>query len=333
MYFDQDNHKNYPMLNLLLIGPSGIGKSTSVHMGFDVIRGLPKSDAPQIVKGAPTPQKLHVDLYSNPHAILFASELANFFTQEKFMVGLIPYITELLDYNPIEKRTLSGDIITIDEPACTIMGGSTQEWLQDMIPDTAVGGGFLPRFLIVTEEHKGQKVAFPKAALSEKQYEKLLRDREIAFGEFRDLTSVHFGEIKMADMEAADTYSEFYNVYQPESGHLQPFAARAGEFVTRLSMLLAISCGKNVIEAEHVASAIQLYKYCAAKLQQVVIPFTKNGKQLMQVQQAIGKDPMPMKTLYHLMKNSLTAGEVDQCVASLIQSGDIKRDKEGNVYK
>src|SRR5512146_2984872 len=97
VWFNQDVHTLFPPLNLLLIGPSGCGKSTSIMMARKhLIQLLPRAEQPQFIMGAPTPEKLHDDLKPAPHAVLFASELANFFTRQKYMEGMIPYVTELL---------------------------------------------------------------------------------------------------------------------------------------------------------------------------------------------------------------------------------------------
>jgi energy-coupling factor transporter ATP-binding protein EcfA2 len=334
VWLDQDVHTLYPMLNLLLIGPSGCGKSTAIkHIGFQCLQALPPVERPQLVEGAATPQALHSDLAVNPHAIVFASELANFFTKEKFMIGMIPYVTELLDYGPMEKRTLGGGLIRFEEPAATIVGGSTLEWLQDQLPDTATSGGFLARFLIVSEEHKGQKIALPNRVLSPRQMRALDKKRTEVFTGFQQMVDFHYGAIDFADYEAVDAYSEWYSLYTPATGHLAPFAARAGEFVLRLSMLLALSCGCHTILQEHVVSAIQLYGYCADKLQAIVVPMSVKGKMLAQVLHAVGQEPMPMKKLYAALRNSMPAQDVDQMLASLVQDGSLKRDKEGNVWR
>ena len=180
VYVDMDIHRTFPMLNLLLIGPSGIGKSTAlVDMALDhLIRPLPETTRPLVITGKTTKEPLHEDLLAHPHAILVASELANMFSKEKYQEGMIQYMTDLLDLRPTRVRTKSGGDKTIDFPAVTVTGGSTKEWLQDQLPSSAGAGGFLPRFLIVKEDHKAQRVADPNRVLSIQQKHELACKRE-----------------------------------------------------------------------------------------------------------------------------------------------------------
>src|SRR5271169_1329093 len=178
VYFDLDAHILYPMLNLLLIGPSGIGKSTSItRLGIPLVRGLPDSLRPYIIEGKTTPEALHDELIVEPHAIVFASELANFFSKAKYMEDMIPYVTQLLDYEQSVPRRLRGQLLEVKNPSVTIVGGSTVEWLQDQLPNSASTGGFLARFLIVKEEHKGQRVADSKSMLSKSGWERIHNER------------------------------------------------------------------------------------------------------------------------------------------------------------
>jgi energy-coupling factor transporter ATP-binding protein EcfA2 len=334
VWFDQDVHTIYPMMSTLLIGPSGTGKSTSAKMAFKLVKSLPKEEQPQIIAGAATPEKLHDDLRMNPHAILFASELANFFTRQKYMEGMIPYVTQLLDYeDKLERRTIGGGIVEIERPSVTVLGCSTSEWLQDQLPDTATSGGFLARFLIVHEEHKSKSVALPGRALSVKQREKLEDKRKEAFDEFRALVTQNVGSCVFDNREVDDTYTQWYDSHKPASGHLAPFAARAGEYVLRLAVILAVSCDRTIITADDIKSAIALYKLTERKLQEVIVPMSPQGKLLAKVLEAVGTDAVTDTQVRRAMRNHCTAQDADRLIESLLKSGDLRRGVDQKLYK
>jgi len=339
VWVKKDVHTLWPMLNLLLIGPSGIGKSTSVHMGLGLMEdphtSIPATERPQIIKGKATREKLHEDLVVEPHAIIVASELANFFSKEKYMEGMIPYVTQLLDYEPeVSVRTKSGSLQTVRTPSVTIVGGSTVEWLQDQLPNTATSGGFLARFLIVKEDHKFQRVADPESLLTPKQWAELEVQRQKVFNEFRYLVEQYKGRIPYADYSASDAYTLWYMTHLPETGILSPFAARAGEFVTRMSMLLALSRGHTAMQADDIRAAVKLYKYATAKLQEVIVPFTPVGKLIASVLSVVGSGrAMTDVQIKRAMRNSSTAQEVDKILASLIESRDLVRLDDGRYQR
>jgi DNA polymerase III delta prime subunit len=330
-----DVHTVYPMMSVLLIGPSGTGKTTAaMRMAYPMVRSLPREEQPQLISGASTPEKLYEDLRANPHALLFASELANFFTKQKYMEGLIPAVTELLDYGEtFERRTKGSGLVTVDKPSVTVIGCSTNDWLQEQLPDSATSGGFLARFLIVHEEHKAQSVPLPGRMFTGAQRARLEAARFEAAKEFEALVTQNIGEVKFESYEVDDIYSQWYQSHKPASGHLAPFAARAGEYILRLAMLLAVSCDRTVLRATDVASAIELYKWTERRLQDVVVPMSPQGKMLGKVLEAVGTDHMTQAAIRRAMRNHATSQDVDRYVDSLIQSGDLKRAADGKIQR
>ena len=323
-WFQDDFRCLYPMLNLLMIGPSGIGKSSSMEIARKfLLENLPAELRPQFIGGASTKEQLHADLLPLPHAILFASELGSFFNKAKYMEPLIPYVTELLDYRPIEFRTKSGGVQRIPEPSVTVIGGSTKDWLQSALPDTAVGGGFLPRFLIVKEDFRRQRVANAQMSMSASKWRETLERRQIVSEDFIHLVAAPKGPIGFADFATADYYARWYEGHQPASGHLSPFSARAAEMVKRLSMLVALSSRRDAITEADLDSAIVIYQYCIQKLQEVVVPTTQIGRILSFVLESIPSGGAGVVEIRQALRSQAPAQDVDKYLQSLVMSGDV----------
>lgn len=325
VYLDLDVHRLYPLMNLLLIGPSGIGKSTALRdMALRyLVEGLPIDEQPQVIKGKTTKEALHADLMTNPHSIIMASELANLFSKEKYQEGMIPYVTDLLDLEPARIRTKSGGSLVVPKPECCILGGSTKAWLQDMLPSNAGEGGFLPRFFIVKEDNKFQRVADPRRMMTEKQREALEVQRvEVQLG-FRRLLDSQHGLIDFEDYEASDQYAYWYNTFLPDSGALAPFAARAGAHVLRLALLCAISCRRNSITAADVRAGICLHGYAQKKLSEVIIPMSPAGKNLNRLLDLLGDARMSDIELRRAMRNHCGATDTDRMIQDLIKSREV----------
>lgn len=322
VWMDQDIHQVRPILNLLLIGPSGIGKSSAVKVAKKLLPYVPINHQPQFIEGGTTKEKLHQDLVDQPKAILFAPELAAFFSKEKYKENLIPYVTNLLDYeDSIELRTRKDDIVRVINPSVSIIGASTLPWLQEQLPDSAVSGGFLARFLILNENAKGQRVANPQRLLSARAKLALELKREKVFQEFSDLFLVHEGNMDFEDYDAAESYSRWYNAYQPETGYLEPFSARAGEFVLRLSVLLAISSRRTSISQADIVSAIKLYTYMASKLGTIVVPTNQQGKLSELVRTTIGDEGLTPGAIVALLRAQAPYAEIEKHLEGLIYSG------------
>lgn len=321
----------YPMLNLLLIGPSGIGKSYSIDLGVELLNELHFARRPQLIHGS-TPEKLHSTLAENPHGVLIASELANFFNKQKYMESMIPYVTELLDYRPVERRTVGGGLVRVEEPAVTVIGGSTVEWLQDQLPDSAGAGGFLARFFICKEEYKGRKDGLPLfVARTEREQREALRSR--ALREFPRYVEAYAGEFGWYDWDVAESYSFWYANHRPETGFLSPFSARAGEFVIRLAMIVAMSCGHSGIMQDDLDCAFVVYNLMVKKLQTVVVAFTPQGKMLEKILQALAFGPRTEVELRRAMRNFCSSRDVDALVTSLLASNDIYKTNTGSFAR
>lgn len=324
VWLDQDIHQVRPMLNLLLIGPSGIGKSSAVKVAKKLLPYVPEYQRPQFIEGGATKEKLHMDLVDQPKAILFAPELAAFFSKEKYKENLIPYVTNLLDYeDAIELRTRRDGIVTVLNPSVSILGASTLEWLQDQLPDSAVSGGFLARFLILNEDAKGQRIANPHRLLSASGRAKLETKRARVFAEFGELFTVHEGNLDYEDYDAAECYAKWYDAYKPASGYLAPFAARAGELVLRLSMLLAISGRRNGITSEDVTSAITLYEYIASRLDRVVVATNQQGKLAALVASSVHTEGLEPGGVVRMLRSQAGYGDVEKHLEGLLYSGDL----------
>lgn len=323
-YFNLDVHNVYPLLNLLLIGPSGIGKSTAMRdiAVNHLIPPIPDDIKPNLLTGKSTKEAIHQDLVVAPKSIIMASELANLFSKEKYNEGMIPYFTDLLDLAPARVRTKSGGNMIIQRPECCVMGGSTKQWLQDMLPNNAGEGGFLPRFLIVKEDYKFQRIADPRRHMNDKQRSELATAREKVVYDFVRLLRITEGLIDFQDYEASDAYTEWYDTFLPESGALAPFAARAGAHVLRLSLLCAISCGRQEINVEDVRAGICLYTYATSRLAEVVIPMSPEGKKVNKVMEAISNATMSATEIRRAMRNYMGSTDVDRVL------GDLVRDRE-----
>lgn len=324
VWFDLDVHKVYPLLNLLLIGPSGIGKSTAIRdiAVHHLIPAVPEELRPNLLTGKSTKEAIHQDLMVAPKSIILASELANLFSKEKYNEGMIPYFTDLLDLAPARIRTKSGGNLMIPRPECCVMGGSTKQWLQDMLPNTAGEGGFLPRFLIVKEDYKFQRIADPRRQMTDQQRSELATHRDKVIYDFARILRISEGLIDFEDYEASDVYTAWYNTFTPDNGALAPFAARAGAHVLRLSLLTAVSCSRSSITADDLRCGIGLYTYATKRLSEVVIPLSVDGKNVGKLMETIGNLALTGGDIRRSMRNYLSGQSVDRIL------GELVRDKE-----
>lgn len=336
VWLEMDTRKIYPMLNIVLVGPSGLGKTEAIMYAQGLlVERIPLSERPMMVEGEATRQKLHDDLAGKPHAIVIAEEMASFFNKQKYMEPMVPYVTELLNYKArVERRTKQGDVITVENPAVTFMCGTTPDWLQKMLPDSAIGGGFLPRFLMAYEEHKRKFVPIPELVLDEQQKKELAAKRKLVADEFMELRKTK-GKFTFKDMEAMHAFEKWAVNHKPATGHLRPFAERAREYVVRLSMLMAISRKHTGIEVSDIEVAAAIYEWSVERLQQVAVPVTMEGELLQKVLDLFtdGNTELTNKEVQRGMKTFLMPRDSQKYLDDLVQIGELTRSKDGKIKR
>jgi hypothetical protein len=148
------------------------------------------------------------------------------------------------------------------------MGATAPDWLQSMLPQEAVGGGFTSRVIFVVEEKKRQTV--PKHEITEE--ESVIRDALIM-----DLNRINniTGEFAFApDGEAA--YINWYTKYDEqltkgqypvEDSRFAGYAERRATHMRKLMMIMSASRSSDLlITAEDFARADKLLKSCELKM-------------------------------------------------------------------
>lgn len=131
----------------------------------------------------------------------FSEELSVFLGQ-----GDIAYLANLTDWydskDDWEYETVGRGKDSLQGLCLNLMGGTAPDWIQSMIPQEALGGGFTSRIIFIVEEKK--KRIIPEYEHTEEQVrlEKML-------GDDLERISQMSGEIKFTD-EAKKLYKDWY---------------------------------------------------------------------------------------------------------------------------
>lgn len=333
-----NGRQSFPIINLFLLGPSGLGKSTSLNWIRELIDSLPPSIIRPLIIGPATKEKLVQFLQIKSNLLLIASEFASAFPQSKYLQNLLPFLVEMLDYPSSyhhlgAKKDGNGAGVTIENPQVILASGSTVDWLYSASAEAAVTGGFIPRHIAIFEDKKSRKIILPKRLLGPDGLAKLEARKQELFRNFQKCVEFHSGEIDL-NPEAEEVFCKWAENYEPESPALAAFGERSREFTMRLAILLALSCREHSISAEVMKAAINLYEYSQARLSEVVIPLTLPGKLHKQILAFIEKNPegVTRVEVRSLMLNTLTANDTDKIVTSLLACEKIQ-ERDGKLFK
>lgn len=180
----------YPNMYVVLVGPSGrTRKGTALRIAREILNEVPgvtlasQSVTREALIGA---MKRSINNFPDPDGVIhfhcsmtcFSEELSVFLGENdiKFLASLTDWYDS---HRKWEYETIGRGLDSIQGVCFNLIGATAPEWLQTMLPQEAVGGGFTSRVIFVVEEQKRRSV--PKHILTEteKNIQKaLVRDLE-----------------------------------------------------------------------------------------------------------------------------------------------------------
>jgi hypothetical protein len=245
--------KLFPNLWIILLAPPGRGHKTStINMAVNCLQAA-RPDV-RMIADKITPESL-VQALSAPvtdkeilrigprdaTGLIKAPELSVFFGKQQYNTGLVSLITDLYDYREEwSSETIMRGKNVLKHICISIMGGSTPDWLQKMLPEDAFTGGFMSRFVICEmPPNYLKRIAYP-IKLEGRAWDKVV--------EHLSYLSDQEGEMGWTP-DCAQYYKEYYEGMIP-TGEVQKdaYREREPEQILRLSMLLALSEKRMHIE-------------------------------------------------------------------------------------
>jgi len=174
VWFDRVTYKMYPNLFTVLVGRPGLGKGAALNPALSLLKEANTSNVlsdrltieyvlEKLSKGFP-----HTSISSaggfqigqDTSSLIFSPELSIFITASTIT---LPILADLWDAREgdFHYGTRHKGEYKIASPCVSLLGGSTQEWLVDSIPSSAVGGGFTRRVNFVLGKDKGKPIPWP----------------------------------------------------------------------------------------------------------------------------------------------------------------------------
>jgi hypothetical protein len=238
----------YPNLSVIAVGPSGVGKDTIINKATEVIEEI--GGVPKIAGRTIEYVKSELLKIGDPAACYTpVGELTAFLGGKDYQKSIVQELTDLLSTNPTcDVGTKGEGSRHIIRPTISMFAGTTESWLAKAMPDGALEGGFLPRFLIVCEGFATKCVAWIKHSNDLELRWRAARAKKDFVRTLGDLVGEFYGRAREISptREAIEWYENWYaNRFRCISGVVVPYANRTRTQVHRLAMLMAVSRGKT----------------------------------------------------------------------------------------
>lgn len=313
--------KIYPPLGVILIGPSGIKKTSSADIMVGI---LTDTTLVPLYSEKVTPEAL-VEGMSKGQAVglVYAPEMAVFLNKQSYNEGLVPLLTRLMDSpDRWESKTISRGTTVLSNIALSALMCSTSDWFISNTPADMFGGGFIARNLIIHQTISPRIIPIPKA-----------RDETLRVRIIHMLTELHShqGEMEFSP-RAGKAYVDFYHankMARPEHDMLEAYHQRKPSHAIRLSMLLHLSTHRDLeicYECFERALAILTWteKFMPSLLRQMFrTGVGHDAEKVLRIIRSNG-GVIPHSVLIRKMQYSMNASQVKGIVNSLKESGQIE---------
>lgn len=249
----------YPNMYIVLVGPSGkCRKGSAMNLGKDIIHGLGiKVTSESITREALIrSMKRAVVNYTEPdtgivrfHCSLTAmsQELSVFLGQND-----IKFLADLTDwYDSLDSWTYETKGAGTDEikGVCfNLLGATAPDWLQSILPEEAIGGGFTSRIVFIVEEQKRKTIPLPVIS------DRLFTLRE-ALKEDLERIATLAGEFAFTD-ETKELYAAWYQMEDDKMRAGNPaiadpkfsgYCERRATHIRKLCMIFSSSRGEDLL--------------------------------------------------------------------------------------
>lgn len=262
----------FPNIFVFLVTYAGIGKTTALVRGVDLLERLKEEINPEFkiiddqvtepafVKLMSISQSMQLSatqILNHASGFFHASEASSSALQNTHG-NFIATVTGFYDCPKVfRKTTLSGGSLEFKNVCFSMLAGATFDYLKNLVNEASVMGGFASRVMYVVNRER--LIRSPKwgATLGE--------DTETQDALFADLCEIH--KLQGAFTPSAD-FIKAWEAFQPESDRvlqaldsprLESLAARRSNHVTKVAMLLSISESNNLkLELRHWDRALEL---------------------------------------------------------------------------
>jgi hypothetical protein len=335
-WVSKGHYRVYPNLNLMLIAPTGkCRKTASINIMLDV---LMKAKYEKFIVGVTTPEAFVLDIGANDPAscIVIGREMAAFFRKSKYLEGMIPLFTDLIDC-PDEWRSLTigrGKLV-LKNVMMSGVYGTTMDWVNTNLPPDVFGGGFMRRHLI---SHQTRTTRLSPLGDGWDQG----ATRRLADGLTMLTTGVH--EFKL-DGDARNWYINWYTKSKSSPTHegeerMEGYLESKPDHLLRVAMLLQLSGGKRELTTESLERGLQVLDWLEQFLPQAFSAMASSSvgemedKILRYIRNAGGR--MTHSDLVRRMSKYVTADKLYQMVNTL-KEGEMLEEKpktamEGRSY-
>lgn len=328
VFMDMGVYKTFCNMGVLIIGPSGgVRKTVGADIAVNLLQEL---ELTKVYSEKLTPEALVESMRSMSQGLVYAPELAVFLGKQRYMDGMVPLLTRLLDCPDVwSVETISRSKTILSEVGISTLMCSTPDWMVTAASEDLFKGGFFARHLAIIQEASCR--CFPRPTITDRTLKQKLLYNLARLHEFQ-------GPMVM-DQECGQLHDDWYRSEKhkwthPENDVMGAYYNRKQSHVLKIAMNLHLGTHENLTLCEGcMQRAIRLVDWFEQFLPPLLKRMFKTQIGLEQelivraIQSVGGK--IDHSALLHKVSHRMYAGQMRTLLASLQEAGVVREVKEG----
>jgi hypothetical protein len=334
VWFDMGIYKVYPTLGIIILGPSGIKKTSAANI---IVNMLQELSLVKVYSEKLTPEALIESMKGdNAVGLVYAPEMTVFLNKQKYNEGLVQVITRFMDCPDIwESKTIGRGTSVIRNVAISSLMCSTLDWFVKATPEDSFGGGFIARNLLIVQNTSTRIEPIPQPG-----------DPHLRGNLISGLATIHAfaGQIHFSSA-ARERYIDWYStthledIRQPAHELLATYHNRKPDHAKRIGICLHLSEHGTFEMCERCFSkALDLLGWAEQFLPELLKQMFKTGvgESHDEVARLVAINaPMPHSDLVRKMSGKMSAIDLRTIINSLKEANIIREhaDNVGHYYE
>lgn len=311
----------FPHCYIMLVGPPGFRKNTSMGPGIELLQELSNAD---LISKAPafiTKESLLDSIFKSKDSSIYLAveEFGDLLL--KSGPEMYEFLTSMFDAKKtVEQKTMQRSFELAEKPCVNLLAGTTPQWIADKMPESVIGGGLASRIIFIFEDKAPSERIFFRNI--EGDFAKLEKD---LIADLSHIATNIGGEFKISD-EVAEWMENWNRKVRKrnQDPKLAGYDARKVTHILKLSQLLHLSRADNlVIDLLDVELAIGIIEGTERNLPRVFAGVGKNVYSLdtRDIAAFVTANPgIPRSKILDQFKNTGTFDLVDNLLQGLVES-------------
>lgn len=328
IYWDFDYFITHSNMYIVLVGPSGVRKSSALKLSKNIAKGVQnyghKINFSTNAGSAAGIVQQFGKLSNQDHQSLtvISSEFGTLVRASD--TDMVLFLTDIYDCDPgWDKQTVGRGLELIESPWFNLLGATTPDWMMENLGKLSIEGGFVRRVLFIYAEDY-DLVAYPKMTdVQKKLKQDLTHDLAV-------ITQLK-GTFDFLDDEAREFFKVWYEdksrLKIASDSRLRGYMEVKAEHVKKVAMALSLSEGNSLrVSTTHLKMALGMLGEIEQGMTKALgavgkNPFNSDMERI--TTQVTTARSIPYKKLFALNVFALEKEQFDKCLITLQDLGRV----------